>query len=288
MQSLINNIRNFIILSRPLNVLIVFLSICIAAAISPAFHLNWKLLFAALTAAFITCGANIINDIFDIEIDRINKPLRLLPSGKVSLTAARTYFYLTYLIAFILAFFSGWIMLAIALIFGLLLYSYSAKLKRTILYGNLVVSLATAVAFIYGALAVDDWPSGIIPAVFAFFFHFGREIIKDMQDVEGDLAHQAVTFAGRYGSKRSALLVNIIFALLILLTLLPYILRVYGISYLILVVIGVDLILIAVSALLWVKHDPVTLGRLSHLLKLDMFVGLAAIYLGAQHVIFAY
>jgi len=257
------------------------LTILVAAFISPQFHLNYKLYLAILISGLMTAGANIINDIYDIEIDRINKPNRPLPSGKVTVKEAWIYFTLSYSGAIVLSYFCGRAMFAIAFVIGLLLIVYSMRLTRTVLWGNLTVSLATAVAFIYGALAVEDWQSGIIPAVFAFLFHLGREIIKDMQDLEGDVQHQSITFPARFGVRTSVLLVNFVFVLLIVLTFLPYIQNIYNDVYLWVVTLGVDLVLISVSLFLWFKNDRITLGRISHLLKLDMLVGLAAIYLGS-------
>ncbi len=274
-------VQNFWHLSRPLNVFIAMLTILVAAFISPQFQLNYKLYLAILIAGLMTAGANIINDIYDIEIDRINKPQRPLPSGKATTKEAWTYFVISYSAAFLLSAFCGWAMLVIALVIGLLLIIYSMRLKRTVLWGNLTVSLATAVAFIYGALSVGDWQSGIIPALFAFLFHLGREIIKDMQDLEGDVLNESITFPARYGMKASILLVNSVFILLIVLTFLPYILNVYDDVYFWLVLSGVDLVLVAVSIILWIKNDKAFLGQISHLLKLDMLIGLAAIYLGS-------
>ncbi len=277
---MIRRLKNFWNISRPLNVFIAFLTIWIAAFISPDFHLNYKLILGSIAAALITCGANIVNDIFDVEIDRINKPHRPLPKGTVSIREAWIYFSLSYVLAFILAAFCDAAMFAVAVIIGILLIVYSARLKRTVLWGNLTVSLATAVAFIYGAMAVGDWKIGLIPATFAFFFHLGRELIKDMQDLEGDLKNKSITFPGKFGIKSSIVLVNIIFIFLIPLTVLPYILQVYGFVYLMIVILGVHTVLIFTNVFLWIRNDRVTLGRISHLLKLDMLIGLIAIYFG--------
>lgn len=280
------HIRYFYVMSRPVNVFIAVMTILIAAMVTGNFQFNSKLLYAMLTAAFITCGANIINDLFDVEIDRINKPKRILPAGLIGKNQAWWYFNLAYIIALSLALLSSWSMFFIAVLIALLLYLYSAYLKRTVLWGNLAVSFSTAMAFIYGALAVEDWLAGIIPALFAFFFHFGREIIKDMQDLEGDLANKAITFPGKYGKKKSIFLINLIFILLIFLTIIPYILHIYNIQYLWVVLIGVDTVLLGTAVILWFKHEATMLGRLSHLLKLDMIIGLLAIYLGVNDAIF--
>jgi len=273
-------------MSRPINVLIAVLTIIIAAVVTGRFQFGERLIFACITAGLITCGANIINDIFDVEIDLVNKPKRLLPSKKVSAKQAWIYFYVSYFCAFVFAAMSSLPMFIIAVSIGLLLYSYSVYFKRTILWGNIVVSFSSAVAFIYGAMAVGEWKAGIIPAVFALFFHFGREVVKDMQDIEGDLAANVVTFPGKYGKTRSIILINSVFFILIVLTLMPYIFHVYNNQYLWVVVIGVDVVLIFVAIMLWFRFDQSTLGKISHILKLDMLVGLLAIYLGVNDVIF--
>jgi geranylgeranylglycerol-phosphate geranylgeranyltransferase len=269
-------------LSRPLNVLITIVSIFIAAIITGKFAWTWILMFAAFTAAFVAAGANIVNDIFDVEIDRINKPNRILPAGEISVRSAWLYFAIAYITGLTFAALSNISMLIIASVIAVLLYLYSAYLKRTIIWGNLAVSIAAATAFLYGAQAVNHWMDGIIPAVFALFFHFGREVVKDLQDMEGDLSQNAVTFAGKFGKQKSILLVNMVFIVLITLTLVPYFIGVYNVYYLWIVIIGVDLVLAGICAGLWRFNDRSSLGKISHLLKLDMFVGLLSIYVGVS------
>ena len=283
---MLKKIIHFIKLIRPLNVFIAFISLWVAAFISPQFQCSTQVLIASLTVALIAAGGNIINDIFDLEIDKINKPHRVLARGALSIQQARWFFTLTYAAGLVFAAICGSVFLLIAGLTAFLLYAYSAFFKRTILLGNLLVSFASALVFVYGALAVDDLKAGFFPALFVFFFHFGREVLKDMQDVEGDLAQNAVTFPGRFGPRFSVLLINFIFLLLTLLTILPYILSIYNKYYLITVVSGVDLVLIFSSALLWFRRDVRTLGFLSLLLKMDMFIGLAAVIIGSRHVVF--
>ncbi|MBN1407802.1 MAG: geranylgeranylglycerol-phosphate geranylgeranyltransferase [Calditrichaceae bacterium] len=276
------HILYFYKLSRPLNVVITIASVLIAAIITGKFTFTSLLIYATITAAFIAAGANIINDIFDVEIDKINKPSRILAAGKISIRTAWIYFGIAYTTGFVFAALGDFIMLVIAIVIALLLVLYSVYLKRTIIWGNLVVSIAAATAFLYGAQAVSSWMDGIIPAVFALFFHFGREVVKDLQDIEGDLAHNAITFAGRYGKQKSIALINTTFAILIALTLIPYFIGVYNRYYLWIVLLGVDLVLAAICMALWRHNDRSSLGRISHLLKLDMLVGLFSIYVGVR------
>jgi len=172
------------------------------------------------------------------------------------------------------------IALGIASFSAILLFTYSARLKGSILWGNFVVSLVTGLAFIYGGIAVNRFHESLIPAGFSFLFHFGREIIKDMQDIEGDRANRIVTFAIRCGQRMSLGLITVIYSLLIFSTLLPYFYDIYGIGYFIVVLIGVDAVVVGCLISMWRNPESKNLGRISNILKADMLIGLLAIYLG--------
>lgn len=273
-------------ITRPVNVLLTFISVWLAAFISPNFQVSLDVFAAALSAASILAAGNVINDIYDLEIDRLNRPRRPLPSGRLSIKSARILYILLNSAGLIPALFLGPVFTVIALLVIVLMFYYSRNLKKMVLWGNFTVSLATGLTFIYGALAVDDVVAGLIPAVFAFLFHFGREIIKDMQDADGDRAGNANTLPIRYGYVPSISMVTLLFSVLILLTLFPYIFKVYPLSYLVLVVPAVDGVLAFVAIALWRRRDKVFLGVLSTVLKIDMFVGLMAVWLGARNVNF--
>jgi len=162
----------------------------------------------------------------------------------------------------------------------LLLFLYSFRLKRTILWGNLTVSLATALAFIYGGIAVNRLSYALIPAVFSFFYHLGREIIKDVEDIRGDRADKIQTLAIEYGEKFALKITTLIYVFLIILTPLPYIFKIFGIYYLIIVLLIVDLVIGYALISMWRNSESQNLSRLSMILKLNMFAGLLAIYIG--------
>ncbi len=275
-----NTIKSFIILSRPVNVIIAFITIFIAAGITGPLVPFVNVLLAAICVMFITIGANVINDYYDIEIDKINKPNRPLPSGKLSTKQALIYTIIVFVISGIIASFLSLEMFFVASISCLLLFLYSYKFKRTILWGNFIVSLISGMAFIFGGMAVGRAEAALFPAVFAFLFHFGREILKDIQDIEGDKNQGIVTFPIKYGTRNSIILVLIIFIILILVTIIPYILHVYGFYYLLIVVTGVHTVLVYVLISSWNKPKADNFGRLSTILKIDMLIGLLAIYAG--------
>ena len=266
-------------LSRPANVIISFLTIIIAAELAWGLDpLNYVLL-AALSAALITMGANVINDYYDIEIDRINKPNRPLAAGTVSKKTAFIYFIFVYFLAWCLAIYINVWMFLIAFMTSIILFFYSFRLKRTVLWGNLTVSFATAIAFVYGGVAVGHYKETFFPAAFAFLFHLGREILKDIQDMEGDKQAGADTFPVKYGISRSIGLISVDFILLVFLTAIPYILGIYSIRYFMIICFGIYPVLLFVLYRSRKDSDPANLGFLSNLLKADMIIGLLAIYL---------
>ena len=272
--------KGYVLISRPVNFVITFLSVLIAAAVTGTLQPFLRVVWACVTASLITIGANVINDYFDYAIDLINKPGRPIPAGVISRPAALVYSIIAFILAWITAWFLGIEMFLIALLTGLLLIVYSWWLKRTVLLGNLAVSLATAMAFVFGGLAVGRPSASVFPAIFAFLFHFGREILKDLQDVKGDAVHDAITFAVRYGRAASLLLITTIFTILLVCTIIPYIVGIYGRNYLLIILLGIYPVILYVLYGSWRYSEPEKLGQLNNLLKADMVVGLLAIYLG--------
>lgn len=274
-------IRAYVELARPLNVLIAAITVLVGALASGPLHQGLPLLLACLVAALVTGGANAINDVYDVEIDRINKPRRPLPSGRLNRAQAAAFGAVFLAMALAISPFLGPWGLCIALFVTFLLVGYSARLKRTPLWGNLTVALAAGLAFLYGGIAVDrPWPA-LIPAGFAFLFHLGREILKDSQDVAGDRVAGARTLPTRVGVPLALKWAGLVFTLLILTTPLPYLVGHYSLAYLVIVVLGVDIPLVYVIVSSQRDQKPDHLGRLSLLLKMDMWVGLVAIIVGA-------
>jgi len=269
-----------IILSRPVNVLIAFLTIIVAAKLAGGLDPIGNVFLAAISASLIMVGANVINDYYDIEIDKVNKPSRPLATGQISGKQALAYCVVVFFIALLCAAFINLQMFLIAFIFSLLLIFYSYRLKRTILWGNLLVSLTTAMAFVYGGGAVNHYQETFFPAGFAFFFHLGREILKDIQDIEGDTRAGAITFPIKYGVQKSLILIMIDFILLVILTVIPYIFKIYSGIYFLIICVGIYPILIYVLHSFFKNPKPERIGFLSNLLKADMIIGLLAIYLG--------
>jgi 4-hydroxybenzoate polyprenyltransferase len=188
------------------------------------------------------------------------------------------------MIALILSILINHACLLVASIAIILLTFYTPYFKGFGYWGNVLIAAVSALALIYGAIAVGNAVGGIIPATFAFLFHFVREIIKDMEDYQYDREFAIRTGAVKYGLKASSVLAIGISILLITATFIPFIAGTYGVGYLTVVIMGTDIPLIYVAIRLVSSPDKSTYRLLSGLMKALMPVGLVAIFLGSRGI----
>jgi len=270
---------SYLRLCRAPNLILVFLSVMVGGFMGGLSPL-WRALIAGLSASLLAGGGNVLDDIIDLRIDRINQPSRPLPSGEVRLRGAWKFTYLLFLLGLGLSLLLGVEAILLVILSTLLLLSYPLWWKRRGLVGNLVVSLLGGLAFLYGGIAVGQPGEALIPALFALLYHLGRELLKDIEDREGDEAGGKMTYPLRYGLNTSLRLVTLVFGLLICLTFLPFVLNIYHLPYLLTVGLGVDSFLLFLLCYLWKKGEASNWSIVNRLLKLDMLLGLLAICLG--------
>jgi geranylgeranylglycerol-phosphate geranylgeranyltransferase len=271
----------YINISRPLNSLITFLVIIVASIISiDGRYSVLKIILAGLSGALTASAGNVINDYFDIDIDKINKPPRVLPQGKLSLKEALSFYFFLTVLSLVISSFININAFTIVFIASLFLFFYSNQLKKISLLGNIVVSTLTALTFIYGGIAVDNIKDAIIPAVFAFLINFIREIVKDMEDIEGDKLQGINSFPAVHGFKKAKTIIVFITIVLIILTVFPFVTKLYAIEYFIVVMVFVNPLLVYIVKSLFEDDSIKNLNKLSNLLKLNMVIGLTAIFLG--------
>ncbi len=265
---------------RPVNIAITFAAVIIGGFFcSDFFIFNDKIIFAALSATLIAAAGNIINDYYDLEIDRINRPDRVLPQGIFSPKfSLHLYFDLTAL-GLLLAFQVSVEVVLIAFIAVVLLFLYSAYFKRKPLVGNAVVGMMTGLAFVYGGIAVGNWKAAIIPAVFAFMVNVIREIFKDIEDIPGDEKAGIKTFPIARGKQSAVTVIRFLLLLLIAATFVPFLFHLYRIEYFVIVMMTVNPIFIYAFKN---SSDPgkLNISKLNALLKVSMILGLTAIFFG--------
>ncbi len=277
------NIKSLISITRPLNCLITFFTIIVASLICADILIIKIVLIAALAGSLVNAGGNVINDYYDIEIDKINRPNRPLPSGQMKIKTALTiYIYFTLFALVIANHYLSNIAFGIVALTSAMMFLYSYKLKSVPLVGNFVVAFSTGLAFLFGSVVVGNIYCGIIPALFAFLISLMRELVKDIEDIEGDKSANILTFPIKFGIDKTVKLISIIGVVLILATTIPFLLEIYNLYYFIFVSLFVNGILAFVIRTLRSNISLKTLRLVSNLLKLGMVFGVIAIFMGTK------
>jgi len=173
-----------------------------------------NILLGALAAAVLNAASNALNQIFDLENDRINCPRRPLPSGRISPRRAWSFAAASFLVTFVLAwlvvpqgshhFF--WVVLAAAIATS----AYSvppARTKRWGLAANLTISLPRGLLLRvagWAAVASIWYPEVWFQGLIFMIFTVGAASTKDFADVEGDRAAGCMTLPVKYGPLKAA------------------------------------------------------------------------------------
>jgi len=282
-------IKDAIEILRPVNCLMGSLTVIIGLLNTRTGILYDKLainiLLGVITYIFIAGSGMVINDIYDIEIDKINRPTRPIPRGSITLYQAKLLFIVYIVIGLIVSivnsmiFFLGILNIVLAAFFGFIGWLYAKWGKRSGFLGNIIVSISFSIGLVYGAVL----NSSIIPLYIYYFFLtsffllLSREVIKGCEDIEGDKLQGVKTLAIKLGVKKSKLL-SMTFALLaILFFILTYFTPIINpLFFLISMIFG--LIDVSYIILLMLKKEQVKTDfkRISLFLKIGAFLGLAA------------
>ena len=234
-------------------------------------------------AAFLVCAAgNVVNDIVDIDVDLINQPKRVLPAGDISKVAATKLAIALTILAVFVAMAINWLVMGAVVLAIILLTLYNLKAKRIPILGNLIIALLGALTFLTGGLAVDKLltftlPGPLIPALFAFFFHLAREILKDVEDIEGDRRVGIRTFPQVVGESKAVLTVLVVFFIMVVLTFIPVFAGWFGRAYEIITIYIIDLPLLLFLIFIWGNPNRRMLRMGSIGLKAGMLLGIVAL-----------
>ncbi|MFH1690825.1 MAG: geranylgeranylglycerol-phosphate geranylgeranyltransferase [Candidatus Eisenbacteria bacterium] len=266
-------------LLRPVNGLMAAVAVLVGAHVtrSPTF---WGPALTGAAAAFAASGAsNALNDRLDVVSDVINRPGRPIPSGRLTRVEAATTACVFGAASIALAALIGPRAVALALAWLVLTALYSVTLKGVPLAGNAAVALVASTPFLMGGFSQGKYLLAIIPCALAFLVHLAREIVKDVEDVEGDEAAGVWTFAVRRGAAASFAVVRGVLMILIALAALPFVFGIYGWGYAsVLVVIDAALVRLMLS----MEANSMSKGfsRPSNALKAVMVLGLLAFVVG--------
>jgi len=162
----------------------------------------------ALVVVLVTGAGNTINDYFDREIDRVNRPDRPIPSGGVAPREAVAWAAILFAGGIILSIWTTVYCLIIAVANSCLLVLYAARIKRTAVLGNVSIAYLSASIFLFGgAFAGMDGITRNLPLIgITFLAMLSRELLKDAEDVEGDAAGGARTLPMLIGVRWTAVI----------------------------------------------------------------------------------
>lgn len=278
---MISQIFNYLILIRPVNCFITFITVLFGGLIISVSEVDYRVLVLASTAAMlITAAGNVINDIFDVEIDKIAHPNRPIPLNKISIRNATYFYFILNFVALALIIQSYLDLILISITAILLLYVYSKIVKKIFLLSNVTVAFLTGLTFVYAGVTVNNIKDSFLPALFAFSINLNREIVKDIQDLNGDINFNVNSIPIVLGLNKTRVVLNFLLVSLIITTIIPFLIGHYNIEYFVVIMTIVNPILVYCLKLINENLSAKNLKTISRLLKLNMLFGLVAIYFG--------
>ncbi|RXR21292.1 ubiquinone biosynthesis protein UbiA [Flavobacterium amnicola] len=240
--------------------------------------LDWRLLIIVFVSTLTIASGYIINNFYDSEKDLINRPNKSMLDRLVSQqTKLQVYFGLNF-IATALAFIISFRAALFFAVYIFLIWFYSHKLKKYPIIGNLTASLLAVLPFFGILLYFKNFYSVIFAhATFLFLLILIREMIKDLENIKGDMANDYQTIPVRFGEKISK---QIITALTIGTVIPVYILvEKFNVGYMDIYFYMSLIVLIFFILKLWKSNSHQEYLQLHNILKMIIITGVFSIVL---------
>ena len=186
--------------------------------------------WASLAVFTFIAGGNSLNDYTDRNVDKLAHPERPLPSGRMTPKQVLNISIACFLISFFASLALNLESTIIVILAIVLMLTYEVRLKKDALTGNLEIALLTGMLFLLGGAIVGMMERTYIIALLAFLAILGREIIKDIEDMEGDF--DRLTLPKKIGARNAGYLASAFFLIAVGLSPLPYLDGIFGIWYL--------------------------------------------------------
>lgn len=260
------------------NAVMALIAVVLMAIIGKTF--SFEIVLGAISVFLATGAGNTINDYCDYEIDKINKPERPIPSGRIKLKNALYYSLILFVIATILGFFISVANGVTVIVCSILMIVYAFDFKQRCLIGNITVALLTGLTFVYGGLITGDVNLGILLGFFAFLMTLSREIIKDTEDIEGDLKENARTLPIIYDARSAVMVAVVLNIITCLLSPVLYIYNVFSVVYMSIVLVA-DIIFIYSAILALKSQDKTNMHKVSKLMKIGMIIAFISFAVGS-------
>ena len=281
MKTIVAHIRLF----RPLNLLTGAFAVYVSSAILRSLYQTSELTFAILTVVGYNAAANSLNDFIDLKIDQVNRPNRPLTTGLVKRNTALIFSVLLFVGGSVTALFLSKLAAMITILIVLpLIISYNLKLKQFPLVGNIVIALILGLTFVFSGAVFGNIKPMIIPCFLAFGLTLVRELVKDIEDIEGDRLAGLTTFPIIAGFNRAGKLTALFAVMIGVGALIPYMMGIYSFWYLVFLVLGVETPLVTLVVLLMKSPEKLNFSLASKVLKISTILGIVAIYCGSTYV----
>ncbi len=305
------NMISFLKLTRPVNLLLIILvqgiiKYGLLETLDVQVSLdNFRFRLLVFATVCIAAAGNVINDIFDVNIDRINKPQQVIVGRRITEKSAYNFYIILNILGVGVGFYLSNLLdhpglAAVFIVISALLYVYATQLKSILLLGNILISLLVASSLlililfdIFPAIDTELKESQVLSsqailmyAGFAFFINFIREIVKDLQDIDGDKNGGRKTLPIVLGRRRT---VNVVFVLGVI-ALLCVLLYTYFVLYNYQKVVLYFVFLVAAPILFfcikaWNAENNKHFGVLSIILKVVMLTGICSIIFYTEVII---
>jgi len=218
-----------------------------------------------------------VNDIYDVEVDKVNRPERPIPSGRITVQVASRVSIVVLVAGMATSALSlnPWAV-GIALAYAFLSWLYSSRAKQTGLVGNLIVASSLAVPFIYGGVVVGGSVTRsllLMMTLTSFFSGVGREVVKAMTDVEGDAKRGVDSVARSRGLRVASFVGASFFFLAVVTSWVPLVLGLANQFYSVGVLVP-DAIFVYLAASIVYRHDATNAHRVKKAALAGMTVGL--------------
>lgn len=262
---------------RPITSILGLAGAYIGGIVAGAPYTSLPLLLATAVVFLIGGGSMAFNDFFDRDIDKISHPLRPIPSKRLTAKEELYFSFILFGLAVIISSFINWICLGIVLFSIFFLFAYEIVLKNYGLAGNIAVAFLSAMSFTFGGAAVGKPFSSVVLSLIVFFMFTGRETLKDVQDVKGDVLSRN-TLPMKIGERNAAIVGSLFLLAAIILSPLPYLLGQLKIYYLIFISIVDIICLYAIKeTLIDLRNTERSVG----LIRTAAAIGVIAIIVGA-------
>ncbi len=298
-------VRDYLIFFRWKNLLMIILTqLLIKFVLFQKFNLNSSLdhlhfVILILSSLFIAIAGYIINDIYDIKADLINKPNKVFVGKKVSIDKANKLFIIFNSLGLLLGFYLSYYIdrnsfFVLYIIISLLLYRYDIDWKKRLLIGNVIISLvvflSVFIIVIFDIVPATNMYNKVIQiqvtkivlvySGFAFILTLIREIVKDLVDIDGDKEMNCKTLPIAFGKRKTKIVLIVIsFILLLFLSYFIYLIyedNIYA-SYYLLLFVGIPLLYFIINVTR--SNTKKDFYKLSNLLKIIMLLGVLSILL---------